>query len=128
MAETIDWAERPVREVIPGFRGRFAHSDRMTFALWEVAEGAVLPLHAHPHEQVVHVLEGRFEVEAGGARTVLTAGMVHPIPGGLPHAGRALTACRILDVFAPVREDYRDGADPAATVIGRAFGGAPERS
>ena len=29
------------------------------------------------------------------------------IPGGTPHSGRALTACRALDVFSPVREDYR---------------------
>jgi quercetin dioxygenase-like cupin family protein len=122
MTTAIDWASRPVREIIPGFRGRFVHSERMTFALWDVAEGAILPLHQHPHEQVIHVLEGRFEVKAGGVREVLTAGSVRTVPPDVPHAGRALTACRILDVFAPVREDYRDDADPSATVIGMATG------
>lgn len=25
----------------------------------------------------------------------------------VPHSGRALTDCRVIDVFYPVREDYR---------------------
>ena len=29
------------------------------------------------------------------------------IAPGVPHAGRARTACRVLDVFAPARDDYR---------------------
>jgi quercetin dioxygenase-like cupin family protein len=122
MSATIDWAACPVREIIPGFRGRFAHSERMTFVLWEIDAGAVLPRHDHPHEQVIHVLEGQFEVEAGGRTAVLGPGSVHPIAPGVPHSGRALTACRILDAFAPVRDDYRDDADATATIIGRALG------
>ena len=50
----LDWSKQKPREVIPGFVGRFLHSDTMTFALWEIAAGARLPEHAHPHEQVVH--------------------------------------------------------------------------
>ncbi len=106
----IDWSTLPVTTVIPGFHGRFAHSSRMTFALWEIDEGALLPVHSHPHEQVAHVLEGRFEVTIEGVPQVLAAGMVGVILPDQVHSGRALTACRILDVFAPVREDYRGGA------------------
>ncbi len=96
--------------MIPGFHGRFAHSSMMTFALWEIDEGALLPVHDHPHEQVAHVLDGRFEITIDGVTEVLSAGMVGVILPHQIHSGRALTACRILDVFAPVREDYRDGA------------------
>ena len=28
------------------------------------------------------------------------------IPSNATHSGRAITACRILDVFYPLREDY----------------------
>jgi len=29
------------------------------------------------------------------------------IPGGVPHAGKSITESRVIDVFHPVREDYR---------------------
>jgi quercetin dioxygenase-like cupin family protein len=38
----------------------------------------------------------------------LTPGKVVVIGSNVPHSGKAITDCRILDVFQPVREDYRD--------------------
>ena len=37
----------------------------------------------------------------------MTNGEVAVIPSGAVHSGRALTQCRFLDVFHPVREDYK---------------------
>ncbi len=65
------------------------------------------PEHQHPHEQTVNVLEGTLDLVVAGEPIVLTAGQSYVIPPDVPHAGRARTACRVLDVFAPVREDYR---------------------
>ena len=31
---------------------------------------------------------------------------VYAIPGGAEHSGKAITVCRILDVFQRVREEY----------------------
>lgn len=97
----------PERELVPGFFARFVHGERLTLALWRVSEGALLPAHAHPHEQISTVLEGRFELTVDGRAEVLEAGRVAVIPPNVRHEGRALTPCRILDAFAPVREDYR---------------------
>ncbi|RMH14945.1 MAG: cupin domain-containing protein [Gemmatimonadetes bacterium] len=94
------------REVLPGYRARFVHSERTTHAYWEIDGGVPLPEHAHPHEQIVNMLEGEYELSVGGEAHVLRAGDVLVIPPGVPHSGRSLTDCRILDVFAPVREDY----------------------
>jgi quercetin dioxygenase-like cupin family protein len=38
---------------------------------------------------------------------LLTPGQAFVIPPDVPHSGRAHSACRVLDVFAPVRDDYR---------------------
>jgi quercetin dioxygenase-like cupin family protein len=97
----------PVREIVPGFHGRFIHGDGMTFAWWQIDVGAAIPEHAHPHEQVVNVLEGALELTVDGVVQTFGPGDVVAIPGGVRHAARGLSACRVLDVFAPVREDYR---------------------
>jgi len=97
----------PEHEVFPGFHGRFVHSGAMTFAWWTIDEGAEVPEHAHPHEQVVNMLEGELALTVDGTEHVLHAGDVVAIAGGVRHAARALLPSRVLDVFSPVREDYR---------------------
>jgi quercetin dioxygenase-like cupin family protein len=96
----------PAREVFPGFTARMLHSANMTFAFWEIAAGNTLPEHNHPHEQVAILLEGRFELTIDGQTSVLVPGTVAVIPSDSRHSGRALSDCRICDVFYPVREDY----------------------
>ncbi|WNJ17035.1 cupin domain-containing protein [Pontibacter sp. G13] len=94
------------REILPGFHGKTIHSEQMTFVYWDIEGGATLPEHDHPHEQVVNVLSGMFELTLNGERHLLEQGDVLLVPSNAPHSGRALTECRILDVFQPKREDY----------------------
>ena len=103
----IQLSDIPQREIMKGFKGQFVHAEGVTLAYWNVEEGAVLPTHAHFHEQVTTVVEGRFELTVGLETNVYEAGLVAVIPANVPHSGRALTACKLLDVFSPVREDYR---------------------
>lgn len=94
-------------ELAPGFNVRFIHAERATLAYWDITSGAALPEHDHPHEQIANMLAGRFEMIVNGETTILEQGDILVIPPNVPHSGRALTDCRILDVFCPVREDYR---------------------
>ncbi|MFN2281710.1 MAG: cupin domain-containing protein [Anaerolineales bacterium] len=95
------------REIVPGYRAKFIHAEGMTIAYWEVEAGAALPEHSHPHEQIANVLEGEFELTVAGESRILVPGQVAVIPGDVPHSGRAVSACRLLDAFQPAREDYR---------------------
>jgi quercetin dioxygenase-like cupin family protein len=97
----------PEREIFPGFRARVVHSERVSESWVEADAGASFPEHHHPHEPIVNVLEGELEIVADGVSHRLTAGQVLVIPPDVPHYGRAVTNCRVLDVFAPVRDDYR---------------------
>jgi len=65
--------------------------------------------HAHPHEQITNVLEGQFELTIAGEVHTAGPGTAIIIPGGVRHSGKALSDCRLLDVFYPVREEYRTG-------------------
>lgn len=95
------------KEIMPGFHGRMVHSDKMTFAYWNIDAGASLPEHSHMHEQVVNVISGQFELTVNGNTRMLGPKQVVCIPSKALHSGKAITDCYIIDVFCPVREDYR---------------------
>ena len=100
----IDTIER--REILPGYTVRFVHTDSMTFAYWDVKAGSPLPEHSHHHEQVASVVEGTYELTVDGETKQLKAGEIAVIPSNVPHSGMAITDCKLMDVFCPVREDY----------------------
>lgn len=94
------------KEIVPGFNGRFIHSANTTVAYWDMKEGASIPIHQHVHEMIVNVIEGRLQLTIGNDTKVLEAGMAGIIPTNVPHTAKALTPCKVIDVFFPVREDY----------------------
>lgn len=93
-------------EKIPGFHGRFVHMEAFTLAYWEVKAGSVLPEHSHINEQSSQVTEGKFELTIDGKTEVYESGQVATIPSNVVHSGRAITDCKIADVFAPARPEY----------------------
>ena len=100
--------EIAARAILDGsIRGHYAHANAMTIGEVHLDANCVVPMHDHPHEQLTYVIEGRFQFTVGGETTILEPGMVALIPGGVTHGGTTLTACKVVDVFAPVREDYR---------------------
>jgi quercetin dioxygenase-like cupin family protein len=103
----ITLEDLPEKEAVPGFWGRFVHSEHMTVAFWRVEAGSILPEHTHQHEQVTAVLEGELELSLAGEKQVLKPGIVVTVPANVKHQGKALTPCRLMDAFYPVREDYR---------------------
>ncbi len=110
--DLIVWDAIEEREIIPGFHGKIAHSANMTFVLWAIDAGAVLPEHAHPHEQVIHIFDGELELTVEGSTRVASGGSVAVVPSYARHSARALTACRAMDAFHPLREDYMAGGSP----------------
>ncbi|MBC8047064.1 MAG: cupin domain-containing protein [Fimbriimonadaceae bacterium] len=103
----INTADITVREVAPGFFGKFMHSDTMSIAYWEAKEGAEIPIHQHMHEMIVNVIEGKLQLTVGDETKILEFGTVAFISGNVPHKAKAITDCKIIDVFYPVREDYK---------------------
>ncbi|RYG04049.1 MAG: cupin domain-containing protein [Chitinophagaceae bacterium] len=95
------------REIFPGLIFRLVHGAASTLSFVTIKEGSQLGLHSHPHEQISYIMEGELEMTIGDEKMLLTKGAVHVIPGNVPHSAVALTEVKILDFFAPARDDYR---------------------
>lgn len=95
------------KEIIPGYNGKLVHAQNMSIAFWEVDQGAKVPEHEHMNEQVMQVIEGRFELTLDGETKVYHPGDIVIIAPHKKHSGRALTPCKLMDVFSPVREEYK---------------------
>ncbi|MDX6715285.1 MAG: hypothetical protein QOH30_1843 [Baekduia sp.] len=108
-ARHIVWDAVPATRVAPGIDRQVVHGDGVTLLRLALAAGTALPRHEHPHEQCTTVLDGRLAVElddeAAGGVVEVGAGETLAIPGGLPHAARAVTDVVALELFAPRRDD-----------------------
>ena len=94
------------REIFPGYKAKFVHSENMTFAHWTIEEGSSFPEHSHEHEQVLSMLEGKLELKVGRDTKILMPGDIAIIPSNVPHSGKAIKKTSAIDVFYPVRQDY----------------------
>jgi quercetin dioxygenase-like cupin family protein len=103
----IDIEEVQEREIVPGFKGRFFHSANMTVAYWRIKAGSTIPLHNHVHEMIVNVIEGELELTIASETKVMGAGMAAVIPSNVPHTAKGVTDCFVIDIFSPVREEYK---------------------
>ena len=101
-------AELSRRTIFPGVHIAACAADKMMLSYVDLEPGAVVAEHSHPHEQVGIVLEGRATFTIGGEEKTLTTGDLYRIPGNVKHRVVALDELvKALDIFTPIREDYR---------------------
>lgn len=99
------------RALCPGVAARIASGEKLMFSLVTLEPGAVVPEHAHPHEQMGMLVSGTMELTVAGERRLLTGNEIYLVPGGVPHAAKAGPRGAVaLDAFSPPREEYRQGA------------------
>ena len=103
----IDLSSIDPKTLIDGYLARLIHTENMTFSFVDATAGKTLPEHSHIHEQVSIMLEGEFELTLNGESIRFGPGSIIVIPSNAKHSGLAITDCKLLDVFYPVREDYR---------------------
>ena len=95
----------------PGIRARVVNTGNVSVAHVKLDSGAVLAEHAHPNEQIVNVMEGELELTVEGKPVLLTRGKTMVLPPNVPHSGLAKSDVMVIDVFHPVREDFRAMAE-----------------
>ena len=95
------------KELASGITGYYAHGEKHTMGLVELMKGSIVPMHSHIHEQITFILEGQLDMNIGGVNYSLTNGMYHIIHSNVPHSAVAISDCKLIDTFSPVREDYK---------------------
>lgn len=97
----------PPKILFPGITGFYAHGNELTFGFVELEKDSKVPEHKHVQEQITYIVEGQLDMVIGGKPCSLTTGMYHVIPSNVPHSAVAITTCKVIDAFSPVREDYK---------------------
>ena len=69
--------------------------------------------HSHPNEQIVWMLKGKMEFRLGSEQRVCGQGDVVVIPGGTEHEAWFREDTKVIDFFAPPRDDFLLGGKPA---------------
>lgn len=94
--------------IFPGVDIFTAAGENMMLSFVEFAPHAVVEMHSHPHEQMGLLLEGELTFAIGDEEHVVRPGQMWRIPGGVPHKAIAGDShVKALDVFCPIRDDYR---------------------
>ena len=103
-----DAGNRLPKEISPGVFTRTFWANNMLASLIELSPNSVVPLHAHPQEQVGTVLEGELHMTIAGETRLIKAGEAYVKPGHVEHGAKAgEKSAKVFDVFSPVREDYK---------------------
>jgi quercetin dioxygenase-like cupin family protein len=107
----FDWSRIEEEELNPLFTRQVVHGANMTVARIRVRKSAVVPLHSHVNEQISMLESGALRFVLEGTERILRAGEILQIPPGVPHMVEALEDSVVVDLFAPVREDWIRGDD-----------------
>lgn len=96
------------RQLADGIAARIFPGDQAMLSVVTLAPNATGTLHSHPQEQWGVLLEGEAVRAQDGEEFAVKTGDFWRTPGGVEHTVKAgPNGARILDVFAPPRDEYR---------------------
>ena len=99
--------DNPWIDVAPGIRHRTITTGLTMYQMRaELAAGSRLPEHAHPQEQIAHVIKGRLKLIVAGETHELAAGDAFYIASNVPHGVETIEDTTVIDTFSPPRDDY----------------------
>ncbi len=96
-----------LKNLATGVEGKYIHGDSMSFGEVYLKAGCGVPLHQHIFEQITYVASGEVNFTIDGETKLLTKGMAAVIPSNIWHGATAVSDCVLIDVFSPVREEYK---------------------
>jgi quercetin dioxygenase-like cupin family protein len=106
--------QAPIR-VWDGVAARTIEGERITLALVELDPNAIVPEHRHPNEQLGMVIRGHVTFRVGTEVRSFGPGGTWRILANEPHEVHVgPDGAEVIDIFAPVREDWHELPELAA--------------
>ena len=104
-----NWNELDRETVRPGVARAGVRGDDVMLVMNWLQPGMETRPHSHPCEQIVYVVKGRMRFVIADEEIEVGAGGLVRIPPDVMHYGEPIGDEEVLnlDVFAPLREDYR---------------------
>ena len=109
--QLYDWETLEKEELSSTFARQVIHADTLTVARVFLKKGCKVPEHSHHNEQISIIEKGSLRFVLDGKEQLVKAGQILRIPAHVPHSAEAPEDCVGVDVFSPVREDWRRGDD-----------------
>ncbi len=82
--------------------------EKIQLSVVDIPADSCVEWHAHPNEQMGMIVSGQLRFEIGDEVKVLGPGELYFIPGGVRHRAKPVDGpVRALDVFYPIRDEYR---------------------
>lgn len=118
--EPKHWDELPKTASKPGLSQSAFRGDGVLLVVSEMAADYPVNLHSHPFEQITHILEGEVNFHVGGKVVPGRPGSIVRFPPNVLHstAPAGGKPVRIMDVYAPPRQDYLAMASHQAAEFG----------
>jgi len=91
----------------PGFTGSFVHGERMSLTHWIIEKDTTLAIHNHENEQILFVIEGHLRFDSSDTSIDVYPGEGIVFAPNEPHGGMAVERTVCIDVFCPVRDDFK---------------------
>jgi len=101
-------SEIPLTELVPGCASHLLSGENMLASFLTMNAGSTFELHSHPEEQIMIVTEGYCDEVVGNKIYHLREGDVIYLPPNIKHGAFIRDVdCKAIDVFSPVRPDYK---------------------
>ena len=84
------WSELDLEKVTAMISRKVIVGERQTLVQAYHKRGAQIPVHTHPHEQMVYVLQGALRCLVGRQDITVREGEVLRVPAGVPHQAEAV--------------------------------------
>ena len=108
-ATLYNWNDLPNEVVRKGVSRAGFRGEDVLLVMNKIEPGMDINPHSHPFEQVVYIVEGRVKFHVGDEEMEAGPGSLIRIPPDVVHDAEPIgdTPALNLDVFAPIRDDYR---------------------
>lgn len=101
----------PKKKMAEGIQLSAVWGEGAMITFFDLEEGAVIPLHSHPHEQITFLVAGELAFTVAGETRNLKAGDGCIIAAHEEHTIVVTKGpARALDAWHPLREEYKIGA------------------